>query len=192
MCFYFSFWSLYRWPCICSFGGESGGQRAGQPRRHNALIDATFHWNTLRDRTLPFVECVVRNQTPLAPREPFDVTVHIVLNDFAPLGRAYVETDEAEADEATIVENILSGQYSHPVRVIAYNTVEGWARDVTEDIARAVEQGAARTPLNLNRRAGVFSEDARRVDALFGRLSIVERSVLAKRKGQGTMPCTWP
>ena len=36
------------------------------------------------------------------------------------------------------VENILSGQYSHPLRVIAFNTVEGWARDVTEDIANAV------------------------------------------------------
>ncbi len=62
----------------------------------------------------------------------------MVLNDFGPLGRAYIETDEANADEATIIENILSGQYSHPVRVVAFKTVEGWARDVTEDIAQAV------------------------------------------------------
>jgi hypothetical protein len=55
--------------------------------------------------------------TPLAPDEAYDVTVHIVLNDFSALGRAYVETDEAEADEATIVEDILSGQYSRPLRV---------------------------------------------------------------------------
>jgi hypothetical protein len=27
---------------------------------------------------------------------------------------------------------------SHPVRVIAFNTVEGWAQDVTEDVAQAV------------------------------------------------------
>jgi hypothetical protein len=81
----------------------------------------------------------MRNQTPLAPREPgLDVTVHIVLNDFGPLGRAYVETDEDEADEATIVEDILTGQYSRPIRVIAFNAAEGWARDVTEDIARAM------------------------------------------------------
>ena len=58
----------------------------------------------------------MRTKIPLAPREP-DVTVCIVLNDFGPLGSAYVETDEAKADEATIVENILSGQYSYPVRV---------------------------------------------------------------------------
>ena len=50
----------------------------------------------------------MRTKIPLAPREP-DVTVYMVLNDFGPLGPAYVETDEAEADEATMVENILSG-----------------------------------------------------------------------------------
>jgi hypothetical protein len=79
----------------------------------------------------------MRSQTPLAPGQP-DFTVHIVLNDFGDMDRAFVETDEAEADEATIVENILSSQYSRPVQVIAFNTAEGWARDVTEDIARAV------------------------------------------------------
>ena len=53
----------------------------------------------------------MRTKIPLAPGEP-DVAVYIVVNNFGPLGRAYVETDEADADEATIVENILSGQYS--------------------------------------------------------------------------------
>jgi hypothetical protein len=99
----------------------------------------------------------MRNQTPLAPGEP-DVTVHIVLNDFGALGRAYVETDEAEADEATIIENILSGQYSHPVRVIAFNTAEGWARDVTEDIARAVLDRADSEDRSIGEAAQVFLE----------------------------------
>src|SRR5207344_69640 len=97
--------------------------------------------------------CVMRTKIPLAPREP-DVTVHIVVNDFGPLGRAYVETDEAEADEATIVENILSGQYSHPVRVVAFNTAEGWARYVTEDIAQAVLSKA-----NEGRSIGIVAQE---------------------------------
>ena len=81
----------------------------------------------------------MRHPTPLAPGEPIsNVTVHVVLNDFGPLGRAYVETDEVDADVETIIENILSSQYSHPVRVVAFNAAEGWARDVTEDVARAV------------------------------------------------------
>ncbi|MGB8827330.1 MAG: hypothetical protein WCD25_28755 [Pseudolabrys sp.] len=54
------------------------------------------------------------------------------------LGRAYAETGDDEADEKTTIENILSGQYSHPIRVVAFNTAESWARDVTEDIAQAV------------------------------------------------------
>jgi hypothetical protein len=81
----------------------------------------------------------MRTQTPLAPgQSTFNVTVYIVLNDFGPLGRAYCETDETDSDEETVVENILSGQYSHPLGVVAFNGAEGWARDVTEDIARAV------------------------------------------------------
>ena len=81
----------------------------------------------------------MRNQTPLVPGEPVsDVTVHVVLNDFGPLGRAYVETDEVDADIETIIEGMLTGQYSHPLRVVAFNAAEGWGRDVTEDVARAV------------------------------------------------------
>ena len=98
----------------------------------------------------------MRNPTPLVPGEPVsDVTVHVVLNDFGPLGRAYVETDEVDADEETIIESILSGQYSHPLRVVAFNAAEGWARDVTEDIARAV-LGRVRSD---NRSIGAASQE---------------------------------
>jgi hypothetical protein len=86
----------------------------------------------------------MRTKIPLAQREP-DVTVHILLNDFGPLGSAYVETDEAEADEATIVENILGGQYSHPVRVVAFNTAEGWSRDVTEVLGSCARSKTQKT-----------------------------------------------
>ena len=108
----------------------------------------------------------MRNQTPLAPGAPaLDVTVHIVLNDFGQLGRAYVETGEAEADEATIVENILSGQYSHPTRVVAFNTAEGWAEDVTEDIAWAALTLANRDNRSIGKSAQEFLERTLGVDA---------------------------
>jgi hypothetical protein len=103
------------------------------------------------------------NLTPLAPDEA-DVTVHIVLNDFGDLGRAYAETDEAEADEATIVENILSGQYSCPLRVVAFNTAEGWARDVTEDIAAAVVSKALSEHRSIAKAAQEFLERTLGVD----------------------------
>jgi hypothetical protein len=58
----------------------------------------------------------MRTPTPsLAPDEqPHDVTIYIVLNDFGQLGRAYVETDEAAADEQTVINNISDDEYSNP------------------------------------------------------------------------------
>ena len=52
-----------------------------------------------------------------------------------PLGRAFRETDLAEADLDTIVRNMISGEYRDPLRVVAFNIVEGWSRDVSEEIA---------------------------------------------------------
>jgi hypothetical protein len=66
---------------------------------------------------------------------PDDVTVYLVVNDFGSLGRAFVETDIAEADRETVIRNFLNGQYSNPLRVVAFNTAEAWSRDVSEDIA---------------------------------------------------------
>ena len=45
------------------------------------------------------------------------------------------ETDEAGTNRATLVRNLLDGQYENPVRIVAFNTAEGWRRDVTVDIA---------------------------------------------------------
>jgi hypothetical protein len=62
--------------------------------------------------------------------------IYLVLDDFGPkLGRAWRETDEEGANRATMVRNLLDGQYESPVRVVAFNTVEGWSRDVTVEIA---------------------------------------------------------
>jgi membrane protein required for beta-lactamase induction len=74
----------------------------------------------------------------LAPtRDP----VHFVLCDFGKLGQAYVETQPVMIElmiESQIVDGILYGQYDDPVEVIAVNVDEGWARDVSEDIAGLV------------------------------------------------------
>jgi|HubBroStandDraft_1064217.scaffolds.fasta_scaffold690481_2 hypothetical protein len=70
---------------------------------------------------------------PLYPKD--DVTAYIVVEDFGDLDRAFLETDLAEADLGTIVRNMISGEYRDPLRVIAFNTVEGWSRDVSEEIA---------------------------------------------------------
>jgi hypothetical protein len=69
---------------------------------------------------------------------PDDVTVYLVEEDFGQRGQAYLETDAAEADRETIIRNFISGQYEGAHRVVAFNTAEGWSRDVSEDIANEV------------------------------------------------------
>src|SRR6516162_1449022 len=62
--------------------------------------------------------------------------IYLVLDDFGPrLGRAWRETDEEKANRSTMVRNLLEGQYENPARVVAFNTAEGWSRDVTIEIA---------------------------------------------------------
>jgi hypothetical protein len=63
-------------------------------------------------------------------------TVYLVLEDFGTLGRAYRETPEDGADRETIVQNIVTGQYDKLLRIVAFNTIEGWSRDVTREIAQ--------------------------------------------------------
>src|SRR5580704_1156130 len=83
------------------------------------------------------------------PQPSDDVTVYLALNDHGQFGIAYVETDPAEADRETIIRNFLSDQYSNALRVVAFNTVEGWSRDVSEDIAGKVLERAFDADDNL-------------------------------------------
>ncbi|MET4631011.1 hypothetical protein ABIB83_008071 [Bradyrhizobium sp. I1.8.5] len=48
-----------------------------------------------------------------------------------------------------MLRDIVSGQYAYPRRVVAFNAIEGWSRDTTEDIADALADRAARGGIDL-------------------------------------------
>jgi hypothetical protein len=74
----------------------------------------------------------------IAPGRSDDV-VYLVLEDFGSIvGQAYREADPATDDERTIIRNLLSGEYSHPQRIVAFSSIEEWARDVTTEVALKV------------------------------------------------------
>jgi hypothetical protein len=62
-------------------------------------------------------------------------TAFIVEDDVGKFGRVFSETDVARADRETTLNNLYTHQYHDPVRVIAFNTQEGWSRDVSSDFA---------------------------------------------------------
>jgi hypothetical protein len=73
----------------------------------------------------------------------FNGTVHIVLDDFGNAGRVYRETAEAAATLESVIDDLLTGQFYNPARIVAFNTSQGWSRDVSEDVAREVMRRVA-------------------------------------------------
>jgi hypothetical protein len=79
-----------------------------------------------------------RSWTPSIVPNGHDQTVYLVVNNFGKLGTAFAETDVAEADLETTINDLMSGQYGDPVRVVAFNTAEHWSEDASEDVAREI------------------------------------------------------
>jgi hypothetical protein len=75
------------------------------------------------------------NWTPSIVPNDNDQTVYLVADDFGKLGRAWREADYEATDLETVIQDLLTGQYSNPVRVIAFNTEEQWSEAVSEDVA---------------------------------------------------------
>ncbi|HEY3677925.1 MAG TPA: hypothetical protein VGL45_04335 [Bradyrhizobium sp.] len=74
--------------------------------------------------------------TPSIVPDAEDQNVYIVLDDFGRNGRAYRETDVERADLEAVIMDMLEGQFTNPVRVIGFNTAEGWSQDVSADVAQ--------------------------------------------------------
>jgi hypothetical protein len=78
----------------------------------------------------------MRHAPSIVPLDRLDREIYLVLEDFgARAGCSWRETDEQDTDVETIIRDLLSGQYAYPVRIVAFNAIEGWSRDATSEIA---------------------------------------------------------
>jgi hypothetical protein len=77
-----------------------------------------------------------RSWTPSIVPSGDDQTFYLVINNYGKSGTAFAETDVGEADLETTITDLMSGQYSDPVRVVSFNTTEHWSEDASEDVAR--------------------------------------------------------
>src|SRR5437660_10097423 len=79
------------------------------------------------------------------PRSPSIVPsnsqdVYLVVDDLGALGAIWREADTEATDYETVIRHLLSGQYKSPVRVVSFNTAEGWSRYVSAEIAEELRQ----------------------------------------------------
>jgi len=61
--------------------------------------------------------------------------VYFVLDELPTFGRVWRELSEEAANKQTVLNLIANGEFHEPLRIIAFNTAEGWSRDVTGEIA---------------------------------------------------------
>ena len=83
------------------------------------------------------------SRSPSIVPDSIDRDIYIVLDDFGLQAQVWRETNDLEADRATLIKDLLDGQYEAPIRIVAFNTAQGWSRDVTEEIASELRQRCA-------------------------------------------------
>jgi hypothetical protein len=88
------------------------------------------------------------NWTPSLVPDGADQTVYLVVDAFGRHDQVFRETEVERTDLETVIADLVSGQYNDPVRIVAFNTAEHWADDVSEDVAR-----------ELRRRSDLANED---------------------------------
>ena len=68
-----------------------------------------------------------------------DETAYLVVDSFGVRGSVYRETEIERADVESIVVELMTGRFNNPVRVIAFNTLEHWSKDVSREIAVEIQ-----------------------------------------------------
>lgn len=67
-----------------------------------------------------------------------DHTTYIIVAAYGKLGTVYSETDIDKADYETTIDRLRRCEIDEPIKVIAFNEIEGWCRDVSRNIAEAL------------------------------------------------------
>jgi hypothetical protein len=75
------------------------------------------------------------NWTPSVVPNGTDQSIYKVEDDLGRNGRVWPEVDSEKSDLETVIAGLLAGDYKSPVRVIGFNTAEGWSEDVSTDVA---------------------------------------------------------
>jgi hypothetical protein len=79
-------------------------------------------------------------ERPSIPPRGDDQDVCMVDDDLGRHGRIWPEANSETTDFETVVADLLTCQYSNPLRVITFNVAEGWSRDASADVAHELRR----------------------------------------------------
>lgn len=98
-----------------------------------------------------------------------DETIYLVVDRFGRRDGPDRETEVERPDIETIVTELMSGRFNDPIRVVAFNTLEHWAKDISAEIAAEIQVRCdiegVEIPEYIRDFATSFTESARRAGA---------------------------
>jgi hypothetical protein len=68
-----------------------------------------------------------------------DQTVYLIIDRFDGPRSVYRETEFERTNLETVIADLMSGQFNDPIRVVAYNTLEHWLQNISEEIALEIQ-----------------------------------------------------
>jgi hypothetical protein len=68
-----------------------------------------------------------------------DQTAYLVVDRVGRREGVEREIEVERTDIDAIIADLVAGQFNDPARVIAYNTLEHWSQDISEDIALEIQ-----------------------------------------------------
>ncbi|WP_057846446.1 hypothetical protein [Bradyrhizobium retamae] len=66
--------------------------------------------------------------------------VYIVEHDSREHGRVWAEVSSESPGFEPVVMYLLTGQYTNPIRVVAFNIAAGWCRDASVEVAHELRR----------------------------------------------------
>ncbi|MBI5264236.1 MAG: hypothetical protein HY852_20735 [Bradyrhizobium sp.] len=76
--------------------------------------------------------------TPTAVPFGADQTVYLVVDGFW-RGNECHEIEIERSDLETVIVELMAGQFNDPIRVFAFNTLEHWSKDLSNEIAKEIQ-----------------------------------------------------
>jgi hypothetical protein len=68
-----------------------------------------------------------------------DQTMYLVADKLCDRGGVYREIEVERTDLETVITDLMSGQFNDPIRVLAFNTLEHWSKDISEEVASEIQ-----------------------------------------------------
>ena len=67
-----------------------------------------------------------------------DQTVYVVVDNSGARGSVF-ETEIERADLESVICDLIAGRFNDPLRVVAFNTLEHWSKDLSDEIAAEIQ-----------------------------------------------------